>query len=272
MKNQALFICVNYNNELDSLNLIDSILKQSQLKKIDIIISDNSKKSSPKLQNLQRKCKNIIYKKNKKNKGYFQGANSALKHYLKKNKTPEWIIISNPDIIINDSQFISKLFKIKEKTIIAPSIISIKTKNDQNPFLISKPSTKKMRFYKTIYNSKILTEKYTLFHTIKSRLSKNKEKIKREIYAPHGSFIIINKEYFKRKGTLNYQGFLFGEEIFLAEEAKKENIKIIYNPTLKVFHKQNSSTSKLKNRHQHLMSSLLKNMELLDEKKSPRDL
>src|SRR3989344_3289862 len=273
MKNNILIICVNYNNESDTLDFITSILKQilSKSKKIQIIISDNSDKISVKLKKLQKKHKNIIYLKNNKNKGYFQGANSALKLYLKRNPFPEWIIISNPDIIIEDPKFVSKLLKIKEKTIIAPSIISAKTKRDQNPFLVSKPSIKKLRFYKIIYNSRTFTNIYNLFHILKSKLL-NKEKEKKQIYAPHGSFIIINNSFFKNKGHLNYKSFLFGEEIFLAEEAKKAKIRIIYNPDLKVIHKQNSSVSKLKNKHQYLRESLLKNLYLQNERKPLGDL
>jgi len=267
MKNKALFICVDYNSELDSLNLINSILNQSQLKNIYAIISDNSEKNSPNLQNLQKKYKNITYLKNKENLGYFQGANSALNYYLKKNKLPEWVIVSNSDIIIKDTKFFSKLFKIKGKIIVAPSIISAKTKNNQNPFLITKLTAKKVKFYKTLYSSKILTEIYTGFHIIKSKFSRRNKKTKKQIYAPHGSFIIINKEYFKRGGNLDYASFLFGEEIFLAEEAKKAKIKIIYNPILKVIHKENVSTSRIKNKNQFLRKSLLANIELLKKTK-----
>ena len=68
------------------------------------------------------------------------------------------------------------------------------------------------------------------------------EKESKIIYAPHGSCIIFNENYFKMGGNLNHISFLFGEEIFVAESAKKSGLKVQYEPQLRVSDYEHAST------------------------------
>ncbi|MGC8979631.1 glycosyltransferase family 2 protein, partial [Caldisericum sp.] len=77
---------------------------------------------------------------------------------------------------------------------------------------------------------------------------KNKNIKPQEIYAPFGACIIFHRNYFEAGGTLNTECFLFGEEIFVAETARKLNLRILYDPELKVIHHEHSSISILKSK------------------------
>ena len=70
---------------------------------------------------------------------------------------------------------------------------------------------------------------------------KGEVKAVRKIYAPHGSCIIFNKNYFERGGTLDHISFLFGEEIFVGETVRNLRLNVLYIPEIKVRHYEHSS-------------------------------
>jgi GT2 family glycosyltransferase len=78
----------------------------------------------------------------------------------------------------------------------------------------------------------------------------NQNKITNEIdtYAIHGSFMIFNKTYFTKGGSINYPSLLFGEEIFVAETALQRGLKVIYEPSLHIEHRQNATTNSFKSK------------------------
>jgi hypothetical protein len=66
----------------------------------------------------------------------------------------------------------------------------------------------------------------------------------RRIYAPHGSFIVFSREYFDRGGTLAHVPFLYGEEIMVAETARRLNLAVVYDPGFQIKHVEHSTTGK----------------------------
>mgnify|MGYP000489227649 CR=1 FL=1 len=86
--------------------------------------------------------------------------------------------------------------------------------------------------------------------TIEKFLKKQNSTIKapiKNIYAPHGAmFIFKNIEFFKN--LKEFPCFLFGEEIFIAEEAAKNKVTIDYIPELKVFDVRHASINLLSNK------------------------
>jgi hypothetical protein len=188
------------------------------------------------------------------NLGYFGGARYAYDQYLIDHKNiPDWIIVSNVDIVIKDEDFVNKLdnfLTFPELGIIAPSIISNKWQTDTNPKIISRYSRRKMTFYKIIYRFCVIHNAYILVSYIKKilyrLLIKKKQNTSstdyREIYAPHGSAIIFHINYFNKGGTLNHISFLFGEEIFVAESARNIQLKVVYAPEIQVYDFEHAST------------------------------
>ncbi len=69
-----------------------------------------------------------------------------------------------------------------------------------------------------------------------------------KIYAPHGSFIALHRSYFEHGGTLDYGAFLFGEEIFIAETARKLGLTVLYEPAIAIEHTERSTAAGLWNR------------------------
>ena len=55
--------------------------------------------------------------------------------------------------------------------------------------------------------------------------------------------MLFASSYFDKGGTLNYPSFLFGEELFVAEQARQLNLTTVFEPSLKIEHQQHVKQS-----------------------------
>ena len=250
----CLITCALYNDikslnqYLISINNSFVALKKRKLNNhlsLTILVANNG---SDKLENFEidHDIKLILHK-NDKNYGYLNGIENALKENKIKTSSFDYFIISNVDLVLAKNFFTELFIKVNIKNTgwIAPKIYSLSEKKDRNPKIIARPSKSKISFLCLMYKIPILYYFYRLIlysSTRKIKLSKNIN----YIYAGHGSFMIFTTYFSTKINYINFNSFLFGEEIFIAELCKKENLKVEYYPSLEVFDKDHSSTSKIK--------------------------
>lgn len=192
------------------------------------------------------------------NKGYGagnnRGADFVLNHYQFR-----YLIISNADIEIK--QLNVGLLKGYDNDIIAPDIITLTNKH-QNPFLVHwHPLLDRLKAHAFKKNRKIPI----LFGTMITKIEREAYlKVvlhlfgKKRIYAAHGAFIIIPFSIMKKLHPIyNERMFLFAEEEHLAQLARSNNIAIVYNPSIKILHKEDGSTSLLDNTFKYIRESYI---------------
>lgn len=257
-----LLLCINYHSEEAVSQLVRSVQEQRLEHPGLVYIIDNSPDSPnhavlSNLNNLEGVC--VIDPG--ENLGYFGGAAYGLEQFLKKHKLPEWIIVSNPDIELDNPQFFQSLFRMHRHTkcaVVAPQIASNLTGADQNPFMVQRPSKTMMAFRERIARSYFVFNAYELLshlrRGLRGLLSRSKtirsslDPSPRPIYAPHGSFFIFKRDYFDAGGHLNYEPFLYYEENFVAEMARRLGLSVLYDPRLRVVHYEHVSTGFFKSR------------------------
>lgn len=173
------------------------------------------------------------------NKGYFGAVRFAMQQY-----SPEeydYAIISNVDVLL-DNSFFAKLseYKASEDTgWIAPQIYSHLEQRDRNPKILRRYAKRKLQILKIKFRFPLINSIYN--HTLyKSKKYVSHER--GEIYAGHGSFIILTKRFFEAVGIINYPVFLFCEEIYLAEQCQQHGLKVLYEPNLRVTDAEHAST------------------------------
>lgn len=251
-----LIITVNYGNTKKTIKFINSIENCEFNDKMEVVIVDNefSKKSKSELNELKKnsflKIELLFFKDNH---FYWPAVNKVIsKKILNIKNQTKWVIISNNDIEIVDKTLFKKLLKYDRKKypIIGPKIVTPRKKN-LNPFMVE-PMSKYVKAYWNLYfKSYIISlflkrisklRKYIIWKkTYKKYASKN-------VYAIHGSFMIISDCFFNKKGYLDDNFKLFCEELTTAEIAKKIKCRMYYFPELKVIHNEHSSTKKINNR------------------------
>jgi GT2 family glycosyltransferase len=195
------------------------------------------------------------------NLGYFGGAAYGFDHFVAGHGLPDWVIVSNPDILLEDKRFFDKLCILHRDThcaMIAPGIMSRLTGDNQNPYMKQRPGKSITSFREQIARNVLVFNAYELLSHAKRGLRGIFKRSRRlltdavgdvsKIYAPHGSFIIFNKAYFEAGGSLEYEPFLYGEENYVAEIARQLNLPVFYDPRLQVTHQEHATTGLLKSK------------------------
>lgn len=254
---RLLILAVHYKTEQAAIFLLDSLNRLSRSDELDTIIIDNASGEGH-LSGLRRavaSSPNVELLPLPANRGYFGAAKFALARYLAEGHAlPDWIIVSNSDIVIEDQQFLEKLFAIDAASlgVIAPQIVVPALNLNQNPYMKERPRRLKRFTMRLHSHDYFLSVAWDWLSRIKQRLkskiaprdplvvaSSNSEQM--AIYAPHGSFMIFSRRYFDVGGYLDDQLFLFCEEIAVGEICRNLGLAVIYNPSLAVIHNEHQS-------------------------------
>lgn len=192
------------------------------------------------------------------NLGYFGGASYGLQSSIDETFSPEWTIVGNCDLEILDSKLFSVLRNYVQDPnlgLVAPSIISTTSGKDSNPFFVDPPALNRFKLWRLIFSNYYTAIFWELCSTVKiglwqmlSRFKPDSQPLEKTIYAPHGSCFIFNRNYFQRGGTFNYECFLFGEEFFVAEEARRLGLNVRYDPQIRIVHHEHSITGEIASR------------------------
>lgn len=256
--NSILIACVNFNtyNKLETYisSVIDSKIQSNLKLNIDILIGDNS--CNKKELNVSKiKDLNIHHIFNERNFGYLGGVVEALSKTKLRPEDYRYFVISNVDLRVPIT-FFQDLFNTKfDPNIgwIAPSIISEKENRDRNPKIIARPSKMKMKITAFMYWMPVIHLFYSKFVYPGKKRDSHKY-LNKKIYAGHGSFMLFTNSFTKKNVDLDYQSFLFGEEIFFAELNRISGLDTIYFPKLVVHDIDHVSTSKMKKSEYYKMN------------------
>ena len=66
-----------------------------------------------------------------------------------------------------------------------------------------------------------------------------------DIYAGHGSCIILTENFFRYYQHIHYPIFLYGEELFFAELITNKGLRVRYVPSIRMITEGGVSTSKM---------------------------
>lgn len=242
-----------YRNVGDLEECINSIYEKIKDSKIIVVNSYYNEASKEKIKQvaINNNCAFI----NVDNKGYSYGNNRGIE-YVREHYDYEYIIVSNPDITIgqfNDAQ----IEQYPEYGIIAPRIVA-RFGRLQNPMTIVRSKlSERLEYIGYKNNSKMLIIMGIAIGKIRRTIAvvahrKNDEPY--QIYAAHGSFVIISKSTINILYPIYDENlFLFAEEGVLACRAKQAGVKTGQFDSIVINHKEDGSMK---------LSSLSLNVEL----------
>ncbi len=240
MKQLAIY-CVNYNSYDCLQGYLASIDKAMEAEtshiKLSVIVADNSMQIQP-VDYTPRHFMLLVLTTGD-NKGYFGAVRYAMQQHNPIDY--DYVIISNVDVHLSENFFKRLLQKeISADTgWIAPQIYSHAEQRDRNPKILRRYTKRKLQVLKVKFCHPLIDWVYN--HT----LYRSKKFISHqpgEIYAGHGSFIILTRQYFQRCGIIDYPVFLFCEEIYLGEQCLHNNLTVHYCPDIKVTDMEHVST------------------------------
>lgn len=266
-------IGVNYETDALALRFVRSVTEAAEVTSTRIVLVDNSERedSSEFFNQVHSENSAVFCVKPTANLGYFGGASSGLDAFLNTGQDYDWVIVSNVDVEFHNLGFFAQLGRMESMVdvgVVAPSIMSMLSHCDQNPFLRERPSRARMRFYQLLYRSYYLLNFYKVLamaqhlarssirgslHRLSSRLMASSDQVHSQgtrlqegcripIYAPHGACVVFSRAFFVSGGRLEVPFFLYGEEIYVAEMARALGLHVLYDPCLRVQHNEHQST------------------------------
>lgn len=232
-------------------SFINSLLLQNGRVKWSIVVVDNGStaEEAAQLQMLVNLDARILLATAPRNLGYFGGveygrcvANSG------GIVTPKWLLVANQDIVLEPS-FLTNLVAggADANAVLAPSVVSSPGGVEMNPFMVNRPTKVhtliRMLAFCTISGIRLAVwakGRKTSYETAGSLSPRTIAE--GPVYAAHGSLIAFNRKFFEAGGTLKWTAFMFGEEIFVAEQARILGLDVFLRPDLRAVHYEHSST------------------------------
>lgn len=226
-------IILNYNDYETTYDMLNRI---KYFKEIDIIVVvdnmslDNSYERLKKIEN--EKIKVIS---SNENKGYASGNNVGIK-YLVNNYKVDNIIISNPDIILKDSDI---------------KILKDDLKNNKNIDIISPYIDEKGKISRGWKLPRYIDEllcNMNFFHKIGENNLKYKDDYYKDdltkVDVVSGCFFMIRKESFEKIGYFDENTFLYYEENIIGKKLKDNNMNTYVDKRVNIIHNLSISVNK----------------------------
>ena len=126
-KKKIYVIVLNYNNESDTIECINSLDSITEFD-LEIVVVDNNSKDAKLLNNFVSNISNAVFHQAGENRGYAAGNNVGLRFAL--NNSADYIAILNNDVIVNRDSFsesISMLDNNPHAAFVSPTLLNYKS-------------------------------------------------------------------------------------------------------------------------------------------------
>ena len=247
------FIILHYKNIDETIECLTNLKKIANSDTHFIVVDNNT------LTNEEEKLIRVFTKdivRLDKNYGFAKANNRGIEYAKKKYNSKFYIVINN-DVFINQSNFLELIEKdYNEYNFdMLGTYIDSPTGESVNPFPAFKTKESveneiiRCKKLIKIYDNKFLTSLLNTYLNVKHLFKKpikpvNGEKIEMNV-SLHGCCIIFSDKYVKKYTYPFYnETFLFHEEEFLYNRVVKDNLISMYDPNIKIFHKEGSSVKK----------------------------
>jgi len=253
------FVILHYIAADETIKCVDSILQNVNGEKKIIVVDNSSPNDSYKeIRNKYSDCECVDVIKTDSNIGFAKGNNFGYEYTVSK-YSPDFIVVMNNDMEIEQSDFIDKIIESYEKNkfhIMGPDIYSTKKKYHQNP------QTRKILGYdelKKLHRDLKLKEKLLFMVYLKALLKGNKnsqdveedrsslpfvDTVKNGVLL-HGSCYVFSKKYIdiNSKECFYPETFMYMEAEILYYLAIKNKYDMIYDPSVRLLHHEDASTN-----------------------------
>lgn len=255
---------LHYGTYEETVNAIDSILKKSESKESLIVVVDNASpdQSGQKLKEIYEKNARVYVLINERNYGFAIGNNIGYE-FAKDKLKADFIITMNNDVEILQPDFEQRVADTYQELrfhILGPDIVTPQGEH-RNPH--RKDTFAKTDLNRIIRNRSIiffyLKVKHTLgleqkIHFIEDwdtvRIQKERNSLQRNVRQTgvvlQGSFFVFSPDYLENESqAFCPETFLYMEEEILAYQSKQKGYTLVYEPGIKVLHKEEAATTQM---------------------------
>lgn len=180
------------------------------------------------------------------NLGFLNGALYAYRTWRSSTDiSPTWVVISGTDIVFEPDFFrvLAGLELSSDIGVLAPDVVN-QQNMPENPYLRDKPSRSQLALHVVATSSIAVAATYYALHRIRQLVRPHFGRghplgdlnAMTDIYAPHGSLMVLHERLLRLAPEMQFPGLLYGEEEFIARQASKANLRVVFTPQLKAHH------------------------------------
>jgi len=251
------FVILNYKTIKETKECVNSILKNIENSRYNIIVVDNGSNDGTgiKLKKIYRENRKVYILMTNENLGFAKGNNYGCDFAIKE-FNPDFLFVINNDTVIEQNnilQLIIDEYLESKFDILGPDIKTLNNSHQNPSYSVLQDYNELIlhlkRMRKLIILNKLNLDKF--YHIIRKWKSyffdltqKDNKLLTRKTNVPlHGSALIFSKEYIEKyENVFNKSTFMFGEEEFLNYRRKRDNLLFVYNPKIKIIHKEDATS------------------------------
>lgn len=260
------YVILHYKNLTDTINCLES-LKNTAPQNSEFIVVDNGSDdgSGEKLKERYRDNSHCHFLVLPENVGFSKGNNEGYQ-YAKNEFKPDFIVVTNNDVVFYQKDFEDKLEYIYQEThfdVLGPDIYVPRHGDHQSPMFktaISVPQLKKeIDEYNYYRNNPLKFNRRLKLHAFKNMLC-SKLKVVNYLYSKlrgkdildyrkryidvglQGACLIFSKRFINKEDkAFDPEPFLYEEEVFLFYRCQKKGYKMVYDPSIAIRHEEAAS-------------------------------
>lgn len=246
---ECLFVVVNYFSEEEVLKFFKEEILQQQHSNWMLCMVNNGSKNEACIQELSALGVHIVIPG--ENAGYLGAAGHALHFYQKEFAAlPDLLVLSNSDMHYCQSHLLEqwqmRYAKANDLGMIGCRITSTLTGKPQNPMYRQRLSKAHLQRLAKVFSNKWSYVLYQTAALIKGKLMAgagvSESATIEEVYAIHGSCMVMHRRLLAQPDLFKDAPFLFGEEVYLAEICRREHLKVLFDPACEILHQEHQTT------------------------------
>lgn len=243
------FVILHYMDLSVTRMCIDSIYENVENEDIFIVIVDNGSPNCTGIELMNYYCKYINIKVilNETNDGFSRGNNIGIR-YAREVIKSDFVIVLNNDTELIDKFFLKVIeeeYEYSKFAVLGPQVLDLSGGKNSNPLQGNHPLTideavKWYKMWRRLYIKKLM------FLGEKNKKNKdiiNNNDLRIEDVVLHGCCLIFSQIFFEKHDGFAEFSFMYLEEPALYHMVKKENMLMVYNPKLKIYHKEGIATN-----------------------------
>lgn len=253
------FVILHYGNVQVTKECVDSILQLHTEDDIHMLVVDNdTNKSDEERQLLKQRVliDSRIEVLEITEKSGFSRANNEGYAYTRKMHSPDYVVVTNNDIVFEQKDFITKMKDSYSKNpyaVLSPDIVSRENGQHQSPISVQGRSVFQVNY--TIWMNRICLILFPLIYPLLQRnYNKNKvmgvgqqDLVYKENIVPCGACIIVSKRFVEQEQKIFMpETNFYYEEYILYQQCQRKEYKILFDPELQVIHGDGIATKENK--------------------------
>ena len=253
MNDSIWYVVLHYQVYKDTIECVDSVINNSINSKIVIVDNGSPNQSGYFLKDYYSGVERVFVIIEKENLGFAKGNNVGFQYA--KNNGAEFIVQINNDTIVCDKNFEKTIVNKYEETcfaVLGPDIVSLVNGMHQNPCKDRNQNIAEVKQqirgndrllfctkYRLLWLKKIISK----YHFRSVRKDANDWKEEKENAFLHGSCWVFSPIYIEKFNGICDKTFMYVEEDILNYLCKRNGLKMLYSPSLRIFHKEDSSSN-----------------------------